>query len=84
MKSISKISILHIVFLSMTVIGLKNHVTIIPSLLNGAGRDSWMSIILAALFTIPWLYVFFHIFLPSPKSHSYANSPHLLSLPIYV
>lgn len=61
MKSIGKISILHIVFLSMTVIGLKNHVTIIPSLLNGAGRDSWMSVILAAIITIPWLFIFFQI-----------------------
>lgn len=61
MKSIGKISVLHIVFLSMTVIGLKNHVTIIPSLLNGAGRDSWMSVILAALITIPWLFIIIYI-----------------------
>lgn len=55
MKSISSISLLHIILLSMTVIGLKNHVTIIPSLINGAGRDSWISVILASVITIPWL-----------------------------
>ncbi|MEK4627472.1 endospore germination permease [Solibacillus sp. FSL R7-0682] len=55
MKNIESISILHIIFLSMTVIGLKNHVTIIPSLLNGAGRDAWMSVIVATILLIPWL-----------------------------
>lgn len=55
MKSIGSISLLHIIFLTMTFIGLKNHVTIIPSLLNGAGRDAWISVLLATLLIIPWL-----------------------------
>ena len=88
MKSISKISTLHIVFLAMTVIGLKNHVTIIPSLLNGAGRDSWMSIILAALFTIPWLYVFFHLQKElqsdSVRTRLLTNFPKLGNVLIYI
>lgn len=52
MKSIS---LLHIIFLTMTFIGLKNHVTIIPSLINGAGRDAWISVLVATLLIIPWL-----------------------------
>lgn len=88
MKSLGKISILHIVFLSMTVIGLKNHVTIIPSLLNGAGRDSWMSIILAALITIPWLYVFFHLQKglqsDSVRTRLLTNYPKLGNVLIYI
>ena len=61
MKSNGSINILHIIFLSMTVIGLKNHVTIIPSLLNNAGRDAWISVILATIVIIPWLYLLFII-----------------------
>ena len=57
MKSTNTISILHIILLTMTVIGLKNHVTIIPSLLNNAGRDAWISVILATIVIIPWLYL---------------------------
>ncbi|MGN7477522.1 endospore germination permease [Solibacillus silvestris] len=55
MKSVGSISLLHIIFLTMTFIGLKNHVTIIPSLLNGAGRDAWFSVIFSVLPIIPWL-----------------------------
>lgn len=55
MKSVRSISLLHIIFLTMTFIGLKNHVTIIPSLLNGAGRDAWFSVIFSIFFMIPWL-----------------------------
>ena len=57
-----QIRIVHIILLSMTVIGLKNHVTIIPSLLAVGGRDSWMSVIVASIFTIPWLLLILYIF----------------------
>ncbi len=50
-----KISILHVVFLCMTVIGLKNHVTILPPILEVAGRDGWLSVILATAIVLPWL-----------------------------
>ncbi|MDF2067867.1 hypothetical protein [Bacillus sp. Cr_A10] len=40
--SVGQISILHIIFLSMTVIGLKNHVTILPPILQVVGRDGWI------------------------------------------
>lgn len=52
-----KISILHVIFLIMTVIGLKNHVTIIPGILDVAQRDGWASVILAAIYIFPWLFL---------------------------
>jgi len=55
------ISILHVIFLSMTMIGLKNHVTIIPSLLKGAGRDAWISILLSSIAILPWFFLFLYI-----------------------
>lgn len=50
-----KISVLHVILLCMTVIGLKNHVTILPPILEVAGRDGWLSVILAAAITLLWL-----------------------------
>lgn len=50
-----KISILHIIFLSMITIGLKNHVTILPAILETAKRDGWISVILAGISIFPWL-----------------------------
>lgn len=45
----------------MTVIGLKNHVTIIPPLLNGAGRDSWITVIVTAILIFPWIFLLMYI-----------------------
>ncbi|WP_431027371.1 endospore germination permease [Lysinibacillus sp. LZ02] len=50
-----KFSMLHVVFLCMTVIGLKNHVTILPPILEEGKRDGWMSVLIAAGILIPWL-----------------------------
>ena len=52
-----KISVLHVILLSMTVIGLKNHVTILPSILDVSNRDGWMSVILGAMIILPWLFL---------------------------
>jgi len=61
MNKVGSISILHVILLSMTVIGLKNHVTIIPSLLIHAGRDAWISVFFAAVAMIPWLFLVVYI-----------------------
>lgn len=61
MKKFDTISILHVIFLSMTVIGLKNHVTIIPSLLKVGGRDGWVSVILSTVALFPWLFLLVYI-----------------------
>ncbi len=56
-----KVSVFYMILFSMTVIGLKNHVTIIPALLQVGGRDSWMSVILSAVLLIPWLLLLLYI-----------------------
>lgn len=56
-----KISLLHVIFLVMTFIGLKNHVTILPPILETAKRDGWASVILAALVIFPWLFLIIYI-----------------------
>ncbi|KOP78483.1 spore gernimation protein [Lysinibacillus sp. FJAT-14745] len=61
MKGVGSISILHVIFLSMTVIGLKNHVTIIPPLLDVVGRDGWISVILATFIIFFWLFLLVYI-----------------------
>ncbi|MFJ7405592.1 MULTISPECIES: endospore germination permease [unclassified Lysinibacillus] len=61
MKGVGSISILHVVFLAMTVIGLKNHVTIMPPLLETTERDSWLSVILTSILMFPWLFLLVYI-----------------------
>ena len=61
MKKSNSISVLHVIFLSMTVIGMKNHVTIIPPLLQVGGRDGWVSVILATLVMLPWGFLLIYI-----------------------
>lgn len=61
MKGVGSISILHVIFLSMTVIGLKNHVTIIPPLLDVAKRDGWASVIIGAVIIFFWLFLLVYI-----------------------
>ncbi|KPN89702.1 endospore germination permease [Lysinibacillus sp. ZYM-1] len=61
MKGVGSISILHVIFLSMTVIGLKNHVTIIPPLLDAAKRDGWLSVLFAGGIIFFWLFLLVYI-----------------------
>ncbi|MFC7687160.1 endospore germination permease [Ureibacillus sp. GCM10028918] len=61
MHKIGQIGILHVIFLVMTFIGLKNHVTILPPLLDHVKRDGWMSVILAAVIMFPWLFLILFI-----------------------
>ncbi|MFJ7666262.1 endospore germination permease [Lysinibacillus sp. NPDC097195] len=61
MKGVGSISILHVVFLAMTVIGLKNHVTIMPPLLEVAERDSWLSVLFTTIIMFPWLFLLVYI-----------------------
>ncbi|AMW99384.1 spore gernimation protein [Rummeliibacillus stabekisii] len=61
MRNEGSISILHVVFLTMTFIGLKNHVTIIPSILQTAGRDGWASVLLGALGIFIWVFLLVYV-----------------------
>lgn len=55
--------------ITMTFIGLKNHVTILPALIEHGGRDSWMAVILAAVFMIPWLFLLLFVHKQSKGEH---------------
>lgn len=70
MKSVGSISILHVIFLSMTVIGLKNHVTIIPPLLDAAKRDGWLSVLFAGGVIFFWLFLLVYIQKIETGTHS--------------
>ncbi len=55
MNNTFKISILHVIFICLTSIGLKNHVTILSPILETAKRDGWISVILTSITLFPWL-----------------------------
>ncbi|WP_042474929.1 GerAB/ArcD/ProY family transporter [Bacillus ndiopicus] len=61
MNSSKTISTLHVILLMMTVIGLKNHVTILPPLIHRAERDAWMSVFWAVIVLIPWLFMIIYL-----------------------
>lgn len=60
-SEVVKISVLHVILLSMTVIGLKSHVTILPGILEFSKRDGWISVLIALVLVIPWLYFVWRI-----------------------
>lgn len=41
--------------------GLVSHVMALPVILNVAGRDSWVSVLIAAPFFIFWIYIYFRV-----------------------
>lgn len=61
MQAAGKISVLHVILLTMTFIGLKNHVTIIPSIIQEAGRDGWISVFIGAILLVPWYFLLVYI-----------------------
>ncbi|MCP1144636.1 GerAB/ArcD/ProY family transporter [Lysinibacillus endophyticus] len=61
MVKIGQIGLLHVIFLIMTFIGLKNHVTILPPVLEHVKRDGWAAVLLATFLTIPWLFLILFI-----------------------
>lgn len=65
----NQLTILHMLLIAMTFIGLKNHVTILPALLGHGGRDSWMAVLLAAALMIPWLLLILFIHKQSKGVH---------------
>lgn len=77
MSQVVKISVLHVILLTMTVIGLKNHVTILPGLLEHGKRDSWISVIIAFVVIIPWLYILYRIHRNGSSPYTWKNSKSL-------
>lgn len=67
MKNFTKILVPRQLFLLMLLsTGLLNHVILIPNLLTAAGRDSWVSVLLAYPISIFFLWLIFFIVKHSP------------------
>lgn len=61
-QTLGEISIVQMSLLIVTGIGLKDHVTIIPALIQSAGRDGWLSIILSFVLTVIWGFLLIYIY----------------------
>ncbi|MCS7461265.1 endospore germination permease [Paenibacillus doosanensis] len=61
MNSSNKISVLQMGMLLIMTVGLANHVTLIPLLLQTAKRDSWIAVIGAFALMVAWTWVPFVI-----------------------
>ncbi|MBD2868230.1 endospore germination permease [Paenibacillus arenilitoris] len=53
-KLVGKISFFQVCMIFMLMNGLMSHVIINPMLLDAAGRDAWISVLLAGLLYLPW------------------------------
>ncbi|MBM7716314.1 spore germination protein (amino acid permease) [Bacillus thermophilus] len=71
MKEKDTITNLQFIFLCMTAIGLHNHVIMITPLIQTAGRDSWISAVVAAALTIIWGFLLFYIIKTTNQEHLY-------------
>ncbi|WP_260284015.1 GerAB/ArcD/ProY family transporter [Peribacillus aracenensis] len=61
MKKSGKISTVQLSLIMMTAVGLKNHVTILPHLLQATKRDAWISVLLALGLILIWCFLLFYI-----------------------
>ncbi|WP_258171266.1 spore germination protein [Paenibacillus sp. R14(2021)] len=52
--SVGKISFFQVCMIFMLMNGLLSHVILNPMLLDAAGRDAWISVLLAGLLLLPW------------------------------
>jgi len=58
---VPKLTILQAFFILTMAIGLSNHVTLIPLLLNAGDRDSWTSVPISILPLFIWIYLLYRI-----------------------
>jgi len=71
MKQTDKITIFHLTLLAMMAIGLKNHVIVIPPLIQTAGRDAWISVIIVFFLTLGWCVLLIYIHRGTNREHLY-------------
>lgn len=69
MKHSDSITIFQVTLIFMTFSGFKNHVLLIPPLLQVAGRDGWMSSIVALLFILIWCFLLIFIHRGTQQQH---------------
>src|SRR5690625_3630110 len=62
MKNNETVSIIQIILLMITAIGLKNHVIVIPPLIKEGGRDAWIAVIAMSLLFLAWGILLLYIY----------------------
>lgn len=62
MDNSNKITLFQMTLIIMTAVGLKNHVIVIPALLISGGRDSWIGVLVVAIFTLIWAFLLLYIY----------------------
>jgi len=61
MYKTDSVSSIHIILLTMTAIGLKNHVFVISPLISTSGRDAWIAVLLTMVCVFPWVLLLLYI-----------------------
>ncbi|WKB34747.1 hypothetical protein QS257_12515 [Terrilactibacillus sp. S3-3] len=61
-QTLGEISIVQMTILIVTGIGLKVHVTLIPALIQSAGRDVWLSVIFMYVLVSIWGFLLVYIY----------------------
>lgn len=69
MKNNETVSILQVILLLVTAIGLKNHVIVIPPLLKEGGRDAWIAVIVMSLLFLIWGILLIYIYKTMKGKH---------------
>jgi spore germination protein (amino acid permease) len=54
MGSVNRMSFSQVCMILMLMNGLASHVVVNPMILDASGRDAWVSVIMAAVFYVPW------------------------------
>lgn len=69
MKNSDSITVFQLSYLAMMAIGFKTHVTIIPPLLQTAGRDGWISVLFSVVVICVWCILLISIHKETKKQH---------------
>lgn len=69
MKNSESITVFQLTLLGMTAVGFNNHVIVIPPLIQAAGRDSWMSVLISFGFILIWSFLFVYIHKKTRQQH---------------
>ncbi|WP_368505412.1 endospore germination permease [Alkalihalophilus sp. As8PL] len=69
MKSSDSVSLIAVILLTITSVGLFNHVTVIPVLIEAVGRDAWVSVLLAGFVTLCWIPLLYFVMRKSKQKN---------------
>lgn len=69
MNQVSKITILQMIMILSLTIGLANHVTVMPLLLQTANKDAWIGVIIAFFILLLWILILYFIISKSQQKN---------------